>query len=107
MVCTYTHGRDSRCPNCGAYTYGWYRTGETDTTGRNYYTFTTPPLLPPLPAIPKSWRWWHALAKDTPAPVLRLLDGFQEAMRRVQERHPASQRLRWKRRRFLHQMQSA
>lgn len=64
------------------------------------YSHTLEPL--PVVATPKNWRWFHAWALPVMARVLPLLDGIPEAIRRAQERFPNVQRMRRKRRAFLH-----
>lgn len=66
------------------------------------YWYVTPVATwkePPRP--PKWWRWFDVF-RTWPAPkLLQLLEGWRQAIRKVQERYPARQRAKQKRRAYV------
>ena len=51
--------------------------------------------------VPKWWRWYDVFRTWAKPKLLRLLAGYRQAVRRVQERYPAQQRARRKRRAYV------
>lgn len=51
--------------------------------------------------VPKWWRWYDVFRTWAKPKLLRLLDGYRQVVRRVQERYPAQQRARRKRRAYV------
>ena len=50
---------------------------------------------------PKWWRWYDVFRTWAKPKLLPLLEGYRQAVRRVQERYPAQQRARRKRRAYV------
>lgn len=102
MYCGTAYAANSTYPR------GWTTCTSTTGTATDYFWFDYPLTVTrvsawtaPIFTVPKWWRWFDVFRTWAKPKLLPLLEGYRQAVRRVQERYPAQQRARRKRRAYV------